>query len=98
MRNIAIAISILLILSSCNCMKNKKNDKSNPSYAVQQTIVYKTIADFNNLLSSGAAALFVYFNIVLHIVFCVGLGYCRYAIFRGFYYPLDMWQHKIKYV
>lgn len=50
MRNIAIVISILLILSSCNCMKNKKSDKSIPSYAVQQTTVYKTIADFNNLV------------------------------------------------
>ncbi len=40
----------MVILSSCNCMKNNKNDKTNPSYAVQQTIVYKTIGDFGNLV------------------------------------------------
>ncbi len=50
MRNIAIAISIILLTSSCNCMKNKKDDRSIPSYAVQQTIVYKTIGDFGNLV------------------------------------------------
>lgn len=50
MRNIAIAISIIFLSSSCNCMKNQKGNKSSQSSAVQQTIVYKTIGDFNNLV------------------------------------------------
>lgn len=50
MRNITIAISILFLTSSCNCMKNQKSSESSQSYAVQQTIVYKTIGDFDNLV------------------------------------------------
>ena len=50
MKNMAIALTMILILSSCNCMKNKKKGNSNPNYAVQQTIVYKTIGDYHNLV------------------------------------------------
>lgn len=50
MRKIVIVISLVLFYSSCTCMKNKKNDNPSSSYANQQTIVYKTIGDFNNLV------------------------------------------------
>lgn len=50
MRNIAIAFTILLLLNSCKCLKNKGSYMTNQSCAVQQTIVYKTIGDFAHLV------------------------------------------------
>ena len=50
MRNIIIPIIVIIIVSACGSMKNQKIEHSSNSYAVKQTIVYKTIGDFNHLV------------------------------------------------
>lgn len=46
MRKIIIAITFPLLFVSCNCLKSYKQQSTNPSFALQQTIIYKTIGDF----------------------------------------------------
>lgn len=50
MKHFTIALILIIVASSCNCLKNKINDKPNQSYAVQRTTVYKTIGDFAHLV------------------------------------------------